>query len=105
MELLPSACLTRKATSMPDVPHIYNTTITLTKIIISESFELHVFNHPPRSLSLILLADKIGMPRTPALYLSLCDLDKVQIAHLQKCASDRDESQTGVGRRESLHWY
>ncbi|KAJ6860091.1 hypothetical protein NC651_036434 [Populus alba x Populus x berolinensis] len=33
----------------------------LTKIIISESFELHVFNHPPRSLSLILLADKIGM--------------------------------------------
>nr|TKS08369.1 uncharacterized protein D5086_0000103910 [Populus alba] len=63
----------------------------LTKIIISESFELHVFNHPPRSLSLILLADKIGMavPRHGA-------LDRNQIAHLK------------VLRREllarKLHW-
>jgi ribonuclease HI len=64
----------------------------LTKIIISESFELHVFNHPPKSLSLILLADKIGMavPRHGA-------LDRNQIGHLK------------VLKREllarNLHWY
>ncbi|KAJ6683459.1 hypothetical protein OIU85_007172 [Salix viminalis] len=34
----------------------------LTKELVSESFEvLHVWNHPPESLSLILLADMIGM--------------------------------------------
>ncbi|KAJ6734323.1 hypothetical protein OIU79_001560 [Salix purpurea] len=41
----------------------------LTKELVSESFELHVWDHPPESLSLILLADKIGMevPRHGAL--------------------------------------
>ncbi|KAB5515929.1 hypothetical protein DKX38_026577 [Salix brachista] len=50
----------------------------LTKKLASESFELHVWNHPPESLSLILLADMIGMevPRHGA-------LDKNQIAQLK----------------------
>ncbi|KAJ6734330.1 hypothetical protein OIU79_001567 [Salix purpurea] len=41
----------------------------LTKELVSETFELHVWKHPPESLSLILLADKIGMevPRHGAL--------------------------------------
>ncbi|KAB5515930.1 hypothetical protein DKX38_026578 [Salix brachista] len=41
----------------------------LTKELVSESFELHVWKHPLESLSLILLADKIGMevPRHGAL--------------------------------------
>ncbi|KAJ6370398.1 hypothetical protein OIU76_028636 [Salix suchowensis] len=38
----------------------------LTKKLASESFELHVWNHPPESLSLILLADMIGMEVPPA---------------------------------------
>ncbi|KAJ6420650.1 hypothetical protein OIU84_028075 [Salix udensis] len=48
----------------------------LTKKLVSESFELHLWNHPPESLSLILLADMIGMevPRHGA-------LDKNQIGH------------------------
>ncbi|KAJ6691033.1 hypothetical protein OIU74_015671 [Salix koriyanagi] len=48
----------------------------LTKKLVSESFELHVWNHLPKSLSLILLADMIGMevPRHGA-------LDKNQRGH------------------------
>ncbi|KAJ6691183.1 hypothetical protein OIU74_015804 [Salix koriyanagi] len=50
---------------------------TLTKKLASESFEMHVWNHPLESLSLILLADMIGMevPRHGA-------LDKTKIGHL-----------------------
>ncbi|KAJ6734329.1 hypothetical protein OIU79_001566 [Salix purpurea] len=64
----------------------------MTKKLVSESFELHVWNHPPESLLLILLADMIGMevPRHGA-------LDKNQIGHLK------------VLKREllarNLHWY
>ncbi|KAJ6683460.1 hypothetical protein OIU85_007173 [Salix viminalis] len=64
----------------------------LTKELASESFELHVWDHPPESLSLILLADKIGMevPRHGA-------LDQNQILYLK------------LKRRELLarnhHWY
>ncbi|KAJ6683463.1 hypothetical protein OIU85_007176 [Salix viminalis] len=63
------------------------------KLLVSESFELHFWNHPPKSLSLILLADMIGMdvPRHG------CAPDKNQIGHLK------------VLKREllarNLHWY
>ncbi|KAF9663279.1 hypothetical protein SADUNF_Sadunf17G0021700 [Salix dunnii] len=64
----------------------------LTKKLVSESFDLHVWNQPPKSLSLILLADMIGMdvPRHGA-------LDKKQIGQLK------------VLKRQllarNLHWY
>ncbi|KAH8483978.1 hypothetical protein H0E87_028414 [Populus deltoides] len=64
----------------------------LTKIGISESFELHVWKRPPEPLSLILLADKIGMeiPRHGA-------LDQNQLGYLK------------VLKREllqrNLHWH
>ncbi|KAL9343312.1 hypothetical protein Peur_063743 [Populus x canadensis] len=64
----------------------------LTKIGISESFELHVWKHPPESLSLILLADKIGMeiPRHGA-------LDQNQLGYLK--VLERELLQ------RNLHWH
>ncbi|KAJ6370397.1 hypothetical protein OIU76_028635 [Salix suchowensis] len=63
----------------------------LTKELVSESFELHVWNHPPKSLSLILLADMIGMdvPRHGT-------LDQEQTGHLKML-------ERGLLAR-NLHW-
>ncbi|KAJ6392584.1 hypothetical protein OIU84_023933 [Salix udensis] len=54
----------------------------LTKELVSQSFELHVWKHPPESLSLILLADMIGMevPRHGALNQNQIAQLKVQVS-------------------------